>query len=114
ESHIEQLFGLTLLGSETISAKKVPQPMVKPRLRVEPCPSYFLRTARAYAFLANFLEAAVGKEALMEIDGMYQDMGVIVSGSGRSFRHVIERAGKKFDLNLHDELQFQRELFYGL
>ena len=33
---------------------------VKPRLRVEPCPSFYLRTARAYAFLAAFLESAVG------------------------------------------------------
>jgi hypothetical protein len=66
---------------------------VQPRLRLEPCPSYYLRTARAYAFLANFLETAVGKDALQSLHGLTKD-------------------GQR-QANLHDELQSVRELFYG-
>jgi hypothetical protein len=67
---------------------------VKPRLRVEPCPSYFLRTARAYAFLENFLEAAVGQESLASLHGLHKN-------------------GERSE-TLGDELRFMRELFYGL
>ena len=42
---------------------------VRPRLRVEPNPTYFLRTARSYAFLANFLEATLGEETLKSLKG---------------------------------------------
>ncbi len=42
------------------SAYHPPLQHVSPRLRVEPSPSYYLRTARSYAFLANFLELTVG------------------------------------------------------
>src|SRR5262249_20741490 len=67
---------------------------IKPRLRVEPCPSYYLRTARAYAFLANFLEAAVGKEGLQSLRGLCKD-------------------GERGQ-DLYAELHFLRDLFYGL
>ena len=67
---------------------------VKPRLRVEPCPSYFLRTARAYTFLANFLEAVLDKETLAELHGLKQ--------------------GGERTPGLHAELQQMRDLFYGL
>src|SRR5262249_16503034 len=46
---------------------------IKPRLRVEPCPSFYLRTGRAYAFLANFLEATVGKSALQRLHGLNKE-----------------------------------------
>jgi hypothetical protein len=74
----------------------MPPPLdsIKPRLRVEPCPSYFLRTARAYAFLASFLEAAVGQETLTSLHGLKQGG---------------ERAP-----DLYSELHQQRDLFYGL
>ena len=67
---------------------------LRPRLRVEPCPGYYLRTARAYAFLANFLESALGKEALQKLHGL--------------------RQGGRRKLDLYAELHAQRELFYGL
>jgi hypothetical protein len=65
-----------------------------PRLRVEPCPTYFVRTARAYAFVANFLEASIGKDALQSLHGLTQ------SGSRKQ--------------DLYTELHAMRDLFYGL
>jgi hypothetical protein len=61
---------------------------------VEPCPTFYLRTARSYAFLLNFLEAALGKSTLQDIYG-------------------LRKEGRR-ELNLFDELGFMRDLFYGL
>ena len=66
---------------------------VRPRLRIEPAPTYFVRAARAYAFLASFLEATVGKEALQVLRGLKQD------------GHRAQ--------DLHAELLWIRDLFYG-
>jgi hypothetical protein len=46
---------------------------VAPRLRVEPCATFYLRTARAYAFLENFLVAMVGQERLEKLHGLNAD-----------------------------------------
>ncbi len=90
ETHVRQM--------AVMAAKAAPPPPlevnVAPRLRVEPAPTYYLRTARAYAFLANFLEAAAGKEALKSLRGL--------------------RQGGERSLDLHGELQWIREFFYGL
>ena len=67
---------------------------VSPRLRVEPNPTYYLRTARSYAFLANFLESTPGESTLKSLRGL--------------------RAGGERELDLHDELRWMRDLFYGL
>jgi len=67
---------------------------VQPRLRVEPNPSYFLRTARAYAFLSNFLEATIGPEALKQMHGLKQ--------------------GGQRELDLLTELHWMRDLYYGI
>jgi hypothetical protein len=67
---------------------------VGPRLRLEPCPSYYLRAARAYAFLSEFLESTVGEQTLKTLHGL--------------------RDGKEQASNLRDELGSQRALFYGL
>ena len=53
-----------------------------------------MRTARAYAFLANFLEAAVGKEGLQSLHGLRQE-------------------GLR-EQDLRTELHGMRDLFYGL
>jgi hypothetical protein len=45
---------------------------VRPRLRVEPCATFYLRTARAYAFLQNFLLTTVGNERLAKLHGRRQ------------------------------------------
>jgi len=67
---------------------------VRPRLRIEPCPSYYVRTARSYAFLANFLTATLGEDTLKSIHGLRQ-------------------AGEQKE-DLSAELAAQRDRFYGL
>jgi hypothetical protein len=88
ETHVRQL--------ETAAATEAAPPPdeIKPRLRVEPCPSYFVRTARSYAFLHNFLTTAIGPETLKTIHGLRQ------------------RGEQEQDLLA--ELESQRDLFYGL
>jgi hypothetical protein len=65
-----------------------------PRLRVEPCPSYFLRTARSYGFLADFLESALGEPTLKGL-------------------HGLRESGPR-ENDLFTELRFMRSFFYGL
>jgi hypothetical protein len=89
ETHVRQL--------EMAAPKSsAPPPLerLQPRLRVEPCPSYYLRTARAYAFLANFLDSAVGVETLSKLHGLRQ-------------------GGQRPD-DLRTELHAMRDRFYGL
>ena len=66
---------------------------VRPRLRVEPCATFYLRTARAYAFLQSFLLATIGQERL---DGM----------------HGLKEGGER-TVALGDELDAMRLRFYG-
>jgi hypothetical protein len=66
---------------------------VCPRLRIEPCTTFYLRTARAYAFLQNLLQATVGEKILSQLRGL--------SPWGRR------------ELNLAVELESMRLRFYG-
>ena len=61
---------------------------------MEPCPSFYLRTARSYDFLLNFLLAAVGEHALASLHGL--------------------KEGGERSKTLLEELRWIRELFYGL
>jgi hypothetical protein len=88
ETHARELY----LPKAVAEAR--PPDTLKPRLRVEPCPTYYLRTARGYAFLLNFLEVALGKETLQSLRG-------------------LRKEGKR-DKDLYAELQFMRDFFYGL
>jgi len=65
-----------------------------PRLRLEPCPTFYIRTARSYAFLETFLTASLGEESLKSLHGLKQD-------------------GAR-PLDLATDLAAQRDLFYGL
>ena len=85
ETHVRQL---------GVAYKSRPPPEIAPRLRVEPCPSYYLRTARAYAFLAHFLEATLGQESLRALHGVKKD-------------------GPRTP-DLFTELAWMRDLFFGL
>jgi hypothetical protein len=87
ETHARQLeFG--------VGAAAPPGPSeVRPRLRVEPCSTYYLRTARAYGFLEDFLTAAVGRESLAKLHGLKQ--------------------GGTREANLADELAAMRLRSYG-
>ncbi|MBS0264776.1 MAG: hypothetical protein JSS02_22770 [Planctomycetes bacterium] len=90
ETHARQL------AKSAIASAEMPRELddIRPRLRVEPCPSYYLRTARSYAFLENFLTATLGEKTLKTIHGLRQ-------------------AGAQQD-NLATELAIQRDRFYGL
>jgi hypothetical protein len=76
------------------SAEAMPQMKVKPRLRVEPCASFALRTARSYDFLLTFLLATVGEEGLATLHGW--------------------KEGGERSKTLLEELRWMREFFYGL
>jgi hypothetical protein len=71
-----------------------PPAKLKPRLRVEPCPSYYLRTARSYDFLLSFLLATLGEDRLVSLHGLKE--------GGQRSKALI------------DELRWMRQLFYGL
>jgi hypothetical protein len=89
ETHVRQL--------ETPHSLAEPPPelqSVAPRLRVEPCPSFYLRTARSYSFLQTFLMASLGEEVLQQL-------------------HGLRKEGERPD-DLATELSAQRDLFYGL
>ena len=77
----------------TIAVK--PLDPISPRLRVEPCPSYFLRTARSYGFLAEAMDEAIGPEALRSL-------------------HGLRDGGLARPLDLRSELDSMRALFFGL
>ena len=55
-------------------AAMAPRPSsIQPRLRVEPSATYFLRTARAYRFVVNFLEAALHHDDLQNLVGLREN-----------------------------------------
>ncbi len=71
-----------------------PPVKIRPRLRVEPAPTYYLRMARSYDFLLDFLLTVLGDIELERLRGLTE------SGT---------RGG-----TLHEELISMRDLFYGL
>jgi hypothetical protein len=89
ETHVRQLAA----AGATAEARPDPLMELAPRLRLEPNATYYLRTARAYAFLQAFLNDAVGEEFLERIKGLRDD-------------------GTR-ETNLAAELDAQKELFYG-
>ena len=84
ETHVRQLH---------LPAAAPPPALVAPRLRVEPCPTFYLRTARSYAFLRNFLDSAVGRQPLAKLHGL--------------------RQGGQREASLGDELDAFARRFYG-
>src|SRR5205807_5389376 len=85
-----------------------------PRLRVESCPSYFLRTARAYAFLANFLETALGKDGMQTLHGLKKD-GIRKQSLYAELQTLNDlKRPDRLEQNLYNELHFMRDLFYGI
>ena len=67
ETHARQLETAKCCGEKPLSRGEV-----SPRLRIEPCATFYLRTARAYAFLQNFLRSTVGRERLEKLHGLKQ------------------------------------------
>lgn len=70
---------------------------VSPRLRLEPNATYYLRTARAYAFVENLLVATLGEKELAVLHGLRQEGGKVANRPE----------------NLAAELAGMRALFYG-
>ncbi len=99
ETHARQLPG------EAGSCVAPPMKDVRPRLRVEPAPTYYLRTARAYAFVGNLLVAELGEKTLKELYGLRLKEQLGTVGSAK----LVER-----DEPLGVELVRMRELYYGL
>jgi hypothetical protein len=88
ETHVRQL-------AESPAAVAIdPLEQVMPRLRVEPCATFYLRTARAYGFLQNFLVATCGEGSLKGLQG-------------------LRKEGPREAL-LVEELEAIRQRFYGL
>lgn len=68
ETHVRQL---TVPFAAAAAPRQ--QLKIKPRLRLEPALTYYLRTARAYSFLANFLESALGPDGLKALHGLTKE-----------------------------------------
>lgn len=90
ETHVRQLD----FPAPMAAAIRREELRIEPRLRVEPSLTYYLRTARAYAFLQGFLLEAIGAEALGRLHGLRKD-------------------GPR-EKDLATELRDIRDLFYGL
>jgi len=90
ETHLRQLTTSLKLEEAKMERPKT----VAPQLRLEPCPTYLIRTARAYAFLETFLTSRLGEDGLASLHGL--------------------KASGERKLDLATELKSQRNLFYGL
>lgn len=93
ETHARQL-GMTEAAMAPPAPRPVERVELKPRLRIEPLATYYLRTARAYAFLEGFLEAAAGRPRIAALRGL--------------------REGGTREQSLAEELATMKRLFYGL
>jgi hypothetical protein len=89
ETHVRQL------GMPAPTAMAVPPERLRlrPELRLEPAVTYYLRTARAYAFLVKFLDASFGESDLKSLHGLRQ------------------KGQRSKDLST--DLRDMRDLFYG-
>ncbi|HXK16925.1 MAG TPA: hypothetical protein VNG33_03955, partial [Polyangiaceae bacterium] len=92
ETHIKQLGSVTRDSVALIP----PRPFdVRPPLQVEPFPTFYLRTARAYRFVEGVLGATLG--------------GAFLAGTGR-----LLEDGTRSTTTLQDELRDKQLLLYGL
>lgn len=93
ETHVKQL-GLV----DAIPASAAVEPVeytVYPRLVVEPLPTFYLRTARAYRFLEGVLDATLGSEFLSTTSRLRED-------------------GLRAEPTLRQELAGKQRILYGL
>jgi hypothetical protein len=88
ETHSRQTL---LVGS--LSLSPLGRGAVRPRLRIEPSVTFYLRTARAYGFLQNVLLASVGHERLAAMHGLCE--------------------GGRREMKLAEELEAIKQRFYG-
>ncbi|HVJ19892.1 MAG TPA: hypothetical protein VM686_30970 [Polyangiaceae bacterium] len=92
ETHVKQV---GVVGVATSAEAPVREYNVYPKLVVEPFPTFYLRTARAYQFVTGVISAALGQEFLDTTARLLED-------------------GTRHDQPLGDELRDKTELLYGL
>ncbi len=93
ETHVKQI---ALVDSRATSLSVDPIEFTAyPKLVVEPFPTFYLRTARAYRFLEGVLNAALGPEFLQGTSRLVED-------------------GTRLELTLAEELANKQRLLYGL
>jgi hypothetical protein len=94
ETHVKQvgIVGAVSTASIEIEPREF---TVYPKLVVEPFPTYYLRTARAYRFLQGVLDAALGPEFLVGTARLLED-------------------GSRAEVPLAQELTDKQRLLYGL
>lgn len=93
ETHVKQV---GIVNSRTASAELTPiEFTVYPKLPVEPFPTFYLRTARAYRFLEGVLNTVLGPAFLKETSRLIED-------------------GSRSDIRLSQELAEKQQLLYGL
>jgi len=88
ETHLRQLSHATAAPSP-----RPPRTGLPPRLRVEPNPTFYIRMARAYAFLQTYLESVIPDDIWKNLRG--------------------QRQGGQRDKPLREELEWTKNLFYG-
>ncbi|MCK5690692.1 hypothetical protein KAI87_15535, partial [Myxococcota bacterium] len=92
ETHVKQLQSIDTLKGISMEPRPVD---IYPKLEVEPFPTFYLRTARAYRFLAPFLETVLGSEVLDNQNRLLED-------------------GERGQKSLSVELKEKAQLLYGL
>jgi hypothetical protein len=93
ETHVKQL-GIVNATASSVQLEPI-EYTVYPKLVVEPFPTFYLRTARAYRFLEGVLNAALGPEFLQGTSRLLED-------------------GSRSQLTLGEELAGKQLLLYGL
>lgn len=106
ETHAKQL-------QKGVSGTAVPRPTfeVYPKLPVEPFPTYYLRTARGYRFVATWLDGVLGAKATAQQLGAarHESIAAALAGLARRFYGLYAVAAKSVGLDpaaalLDDEL----------
>lgn len=92
ETHVKQV---GIVGGATSGVVPPMEFTVYPKLLVEPFPTFYLRTARAYRFLEGVLDAVLGRQFLETTGRMLED-------------------GSRSSVELREELRAKEQLLYGL
>ncbi|MBW2261166.1 MAG: hypothetical protein JRG91_04265 [Deltaproteobacteria bacterium] len=92
ETHVKQLEIGSMAGGVSMPPPEVD---IYPYFPVEPFPTFYLRSARAYRFLSTYLEAVLGAGFLDEMHRMVED-------------------GTTVEVSLREELRQKAMLLYGL
>ena len=72
ETHLRLLGAVRTLGASGGNDLDFPK-MFYPRVRIEPAATFYLRTARAYAFIQNLLVSSVNPGAFAKLHGLRND-----------------------------------------